>query len=312
MQQTGWIIGLLIAGIAMLFTAHPAQAQTECPTSLAAGEHRIALRSSDYPRSYLVYIPELTDTAQPVPILISLHGFASNAEQQRMWSGFNALADEFGFIAVYLQGAGFVPRWNNGTSQFQPVDSQIDVIFFDDLLADLAGRACFDESRVYVTGFSAGGGMAHRLACERAERVAGIGTVAAAISELPEGCNPSRPVPLMHFHGAEDRIVPIGGEAPFLPDIGEWIEGWAERNECRTDAESELSAGLRLMRYEDCAGDAAVIYYAIAEGGHTWPGGNLDAPEAIVGATTDEIDASRLLWEFLSQFSLEGRIATTE
>lgn len=312
MWQIRWIIVLMIAGISMLVAGRPAQAQTECSTTLAAGEHRIELRSSNYPRSYLVYIPETIDRSQPVPILMSLHGFASNAEQQRTWSGFNALADEFGFIAVYPQGAGFVPRWNNGTSQFQPIDSLIDVIFFDDLLADLTGRVCMDESRVYVTGFSAGGGMTHRLACDRAERVAAIGTVAAAISELPEGCNPSRPVPLMYFHGAEDRIVPIGGEAPFLPDIGEWIAGWAERNECQTYAESEPSTGLRLTRYEDCAGDVAVIYYAIATGGHTWPGGNLDAPEAIVGATADEINASRTLWEFLSQFSLEGRILSSE
>ena len=312
MRQIGWIISLLIAGSSMLLAGRPALAQTACPTRLAAGEHRIELRSSSYPRSYLVYIPELADTAQPAPILMSLHGFASNAEQQRTWSGFNALADEFGFIAVYPQGAGFVPRWNNGISQFQPVDSLIDVIFFDDLLADMAGRACIDEKRVYATGFSAGGGMAHRLACERADRIAAVGTVAAAISDLPDGCNPSRPVPLMHFHGAEDRIVPIGGEAPFLPDIGDWVEGWAERNECQASAESELSAGLRLTRYEDCAGDVAVIYYAIAEGGHTWPGGSLDAPQAIVGTTTDEIDASRLLWQFLSQFSLEGRVLSSE
>ncbi len=52
----------------------------------------------------------------------------------------------------------------------------------------------------------------------------------------------------------------------------------------------------------DCASD--VIFYTITGGGHTWPGGK-PLPEWLTGATTTEIDATRLMWEFFQEHPLE-------
>jgi polyhydroxybutyrate depolymerase len=43
-----------------------------------------------------------------------------------------------------------------------------------------------------------------------------------------------------------------------------------------------------------------VILYTVEGGGHTWPGGK-PLPEWIVGRTTNEINASRVMWEFFMQ-----------
>jgi poly(3-hydroxybutyrate) depolymerase len=46
-----------------------------------------------------------------------------------------------------------------------------------------------------------------------------------------------------------------------------------------------------------------MLFYTIAGGGHTWPGGS---PIDIVGKTTTSISASRIMWEFFSRYSLVG------
>ena len=51
------------------------------------------------------------------------------------------------------------------------------------------------------------------------------------------------------------------------------------------------------MRYEGCPVGADVVFYTITYGGHTWPGGN-PLPRAITGKTTQENDATRLIWDF--------------
>jgi polyhydroxybutyrate depolymerase len=67
-----------------------------------------------------------------------------------------------------------------------------------------------DTSRLYLTGFSNGGMMAYRFACEHPSMVAAIGVVAAAYMASP-ACRPSEPVPVMHIHGRLDGAVPWRG-----------------------------------------------------------------------------------------------------
>ncbi len=50
-------------------------------------------------------------------------------------------------------------------------------------------------------------------------------------------------------------------------------------------------------RYAGCDPGAEVVFYTIADGGHTWPGGKA-LPEWITGKTSAELDATRLMWEF--------------
>ena len=85
---------------------------------------------------------------------------------------------------VYPQGTSFPKRWNAGATWGAAVD---DVQFFRHLLDDLSTVATVDRSRVYVDGFSNGGGMAVRIACEAAEEVAAIGTVAGFLALFAPG-----------------------------------------------------------------------------------------------------------------------------
>ena len=116
-------------------------------------------------------------------------------------------------------------------------------------------------------------------------------------------------MPLISFHGTADPIVPyVGGpSATFdLPSppcpIGSPCGPAAAavtppRHRCRC---GEVSG----VQYTGCRDGADVIFYTIAGGGHAWPGGE-PLPSFIVGHTTQDIDATAVMWEFFSQHPLQ-------
>ena len=80
---------------------------------------------------------------------------------------------------------------------------------------------------------------------------------------------------------------------------------WAEQKEW-DDAPIELPSNGEVsgIKYTNCDQNVDVILYTIHGGGHTWPGGE-PLPEFITGPTTQDIDASRVMWEFFKQYSLK-------
>jgi polyhydroxybutyrate depolymerase len=266
------------------------------------------LVSSGQERKYLLYVPESYNPSTPTPLVISFHGFAEWPAHQMELSGWNTLAEENGFIVVYPSGSGFPKRWRiseTGT----PTDPMIDVQFISDLIDQLKQEYNIDLSRVYANGLSNGGGMSFLLACELSEQIAAIGSVSGAYPFSLEDCHPSRPVPIIAFHGTADQIVPYYGgpsssfDLPF-PLIPEWIEAWAEQNGCSLNSVKLPSKGeVSGIRYTPCEQNAEVNFYTIDGGGHSWPGGK-PLPEWIVGHTTQDIDATQVMWEFFRQYSL--------
>jgi polyhydroxybutyrate depolymerase len=272
--------------------------------------------SDDRERCYHLYVPRGYDPSQPVPVVVSMHGFLSNPNSQAVISGWHRLADREGFLVVYPQGTSFPKRWNAGaTWGGAPVD---DVQFFRRMLDDLSTVAAVDRSRVYVNGLSNGGGMVVRIACDAGDQVAAMGTVAAAVVGL-ENCNPSRPVPAVAFHGMADPVVPYEGgdmrghvlpwgadltDAPtYFVGAEEWVAIWAMGNGCNaTPTVIPPQGDVRGVHYADCDQDAVVTLYTIVDGGHTWPGG---APIPGVGKTSTDIDATEEMWRFFEAYRLE-------
>ena len=265
-----------------------------------------SLESGGESRRYLLYVPESYDPSAPAPLVISLHGFAQWPAHQSGLTGWKDLADEHGFILVHPSGTGFPKRWRTG---LQGTDPSPDVTFISDLIDKLESEYNIDPGRIYVNGLSNGGGMSALLACKLADRVAAMGSVAGAYTFPWSACESARPVPAMIFHGTADPIVPYGGglagDARFnLPAVPAWVEGLAGHNGCglppvEIPAQGEVSG----VRYQGCANSAEVVFYTIAGGGHSWPGGGW-LPGFLVGHTTHDIDATREMWAFFQQHEL--------
>jgi polyhydroxybutyrate depolymerase len=260
-----------------------------------------ALVSGGETRRYLLYVPDRYDPATPTPLVISLHGFIQWPAQQRQLTRWNDLADQHGFLVVYPSGAGLPLRWRAGTSFGDDAGPEPDVTFIAGLIDSLQADYNVDPARIYANGMSNGAGMSFVLSCHLAERIAAVGLVAGAYAYSWDDCQPARAVPAIVFHGTDDRIVPFAGGRVSrpgleLPDISQWVSTLANRNGC-DGAPRTLPAPetITAVAYAGC--DADVVFYTIAGGGHTWPGGQ-PLPRRLTGATTTAIDATRLMWDF--------------
>jgi polyhydroxybutyrate depolymerase len=287
-------------------------AQGEAP----AGWSAHTLVSGGRLRCYHLYVPPGYDPAQPAPLVVSMHGYVLNPDTQAAISGWHELADREGFVVAYPQGTAYPRRWNAGdTWSAREVD---DVQFFRDLVDDISAQAAVDRSRVYANGFSNGGGMSVRIACDAADAVAAIGSAAGAVVDMA-ACDPSRPVPAMAFHGTADWIVPYeGGLIRVLPlryvagifrapsyfvGAEEWVDTLAGLNGCDPTPEMLPPQGdVQGRRYTGCDQEADVILYTIEDGGHQWPGGGTIHG---AGKNTTLIDATEEMWQFFQRYRLE-------
>lgn len=252
-------------------------------------------------RSYLLHVPASYDPTTPVPLVISIHGFAEWPAHQAQISGWNDLADEHGFIVVYPAGTGFPRRWRAGGGT--PAAASQDVVFIADLIDDLSARYNIDPTRIYANGLSNGGGMSYLLACGLADRIAAFGSVSGAYLYALDECRPGRVAALIAFHGTADPIVPYEGgpsasfDIPF-PVVPDWIAAFAGRSGCDAMPEQLPAQGAASgVRYTGCRDGAEIVFYTIAGGGHAWPGGE-PLPRVIVGHTPQDIDATAEMWDF--------------
>lgn len=284
---------------------------------LGPGDHTRKLTVDGRERSYLVHIPPKYDHKKPTPVVLVFHGAGTNAAITVSFTGMSKKSDEAGFIAVYPNGTGLGPflTLNAGGRQGKmAVGSADDVKYVGALLDDLATVTNVDFNRVYATGVSNGGMMCYRLAAEMSDRIAAIAPVAGTIA-INE-CKPTRPVPVMHFHGRADSIVPFGGPDKGTPkfltfkSVEESIAIWRKLNECPdeptiTEFPDKEDDGTKVTKkcYGPGKDGAEVVLIEIEGGGHTWPG--QIAPISLIGKSTLDISANDLMWEFFQMHPMK-------
>lgn len=253
-------------------------------------------------RRFYVHVPTNYDPQRATPVVLDLHGRALDARFQMLLSGMRDVADANGFLAVHPEGTreGLEQTWNAGLCCGASARDQVDDVgFLAAVLDQLQARLCVDTKRVYATGMSNGGFMAHRLGCELSDRIAAIAPVAGTLGVL--GCQPSRPVPVFHFHGTLDAVVPYEGFAGFV-SVQQSMDTWVQHNGCAPQPSVFLEQGdTRCQRWEPCEQGAQVQLCTVEGGGHTWPGGT---PLPVFGHTTYAISASEMMWTFFSRHSL--------
>lgn len=104
--------------------------------------------SSGETRRYLLHVPKNLDQSEPIPLVITIHGFAQWPANQMSESQWNPIADREGFIVVYPSGTGFPKRWLAFPQQ--TVDTSKDVVFISDLIDSLSAQYNIDPARIYV------------------------------------------------------------------------------------------------------------------------------------------------------------------
>jgi polyhydroxybutyrate depolymerase len=271
------------------------------PTSAGTHKQKIDVGTPGH-REYLVHIPsKVADgkwsdgkPADAPALVIALHGGLANMGRMESLTGFDKISDEKGFVVAYPDG--FMTTWNAGdccgAAKIGNID---DVGFLSKLIDKLTGAGLADKDRVFVTGFSNGAGMAYKLACEKAGKVAAIGVVEGS---LVTKCDPDRPVSAMIFHGTADRNVPFNGggnrdfndKRPF-PPVSKAVDFWRSVANLPKPHESvKALAGNTHCEGTGKNGKGVEVTFCKIDGGeHAWP------PEA-----------SEMLWRFFDAHPRKG------
>jgi len=195
--------------------------------SLGPGDHTSqTLSSGGLERVYDVYVPPGCDPEQPFAMVLDFHGGLSTRAVHRLISDFRGKAQEHGFVLVQPEGTGDDPgdavgvtnSWNVGYEFLGPkFDYHDDVAFVRELVARVGEQLPIDPQRIYATGHSMGGGMAHLLACRAADLFRAVAPVAFWL-QAPEvvACDPSRPIPVRIYHAFYDGVVCYDESLPHL------------------------------------------------------------------------------------------------
>lgn len=269
------VVCLLAAGVASLATN----------VTAAADETEHTLVSSGVERSYLLHVPAGYD-GEAIALVFNFHGSLLVPQDQVDSSKFGVVADREGFAVVYPAGifaAGNLRNaWN--PDREQGVD---DIQLVRDIIENVAKTIELDRSRIYATGFSGGGRITSRLACELSDVLAAAAPVAGL--QYYAGCTPARPIPILTIHGNADRFnhYELRDNSPPYWHMGveTAVEKWRAADGCEPKPNvSKFNETIELRAWTGCRGGTEIAFYVVEGGDHVWPDFSSD-----------------VIWEFFSR-----------
>jgi polyhydroxybutyrate depolymerase len=335
MFKKSWLVLVWLVGAVVLSACGSSPAISTAPNTAAAGssgaiaatasnatgqkpgKYQQSIEFEGRTRSYLLYLPPAVTGPKALPLLLAFHGGGGQGQSMQRLTGFNTLADQQGFIAVYPDAVD--KNWNDGrdspflASQREGIN---DTGFVSALIDHLSHNLNIDPKRIYATGMSNGGIFSQMVGCELAGKIAAIAPVAGSMAtKLAPNCNPARPLPVMMIMGTDDPLVPWQGGAVVndkrgtVLSVADTIQKWVAFDGCDStptitrepDKDPQDGTQVRREAYSSCKDSTEVILYAVEGGGHAWPGGPQYAPPPLIGKTNRDINASQLIWDFFSR-----------
>ncbi len=238
--------------------------------------------NSDRPAK--VFIPTPYDPEQSYPLVILLHGFGSDGEQQNIYLGLSTHVSSKQYILVTpngtqnAQGSRF---WNATPACCDFEETGVDdVAYVRSLIAEAKETYNVDHDRVYTLGHSNGGFLSYRLACEAADVITGIATIAGSTFNDPAECQPATPaVSVLAVHGTADDTIFFDGLEDAYPSAEDTVARLAGVAGCDTESPTtppnldvltgENGDETVVTRYETgCAGGVEAELWAMEGGTH--------------------------------------------
>jgi poly(3-hydroxybutyrate) depolymerase len=248
------------------------------PTARSGLAQTLTLKVAGASRTATLHVP--TGTLTNPPLVFLLHGLGGDGPGMQSTTQMNPVADREKFIAVYPSAVG-------GTWDY--AGAKNDYAFFQSIIDTTVARYQVDRNRVYVTGFSQGGGEAVYAAFSYPDVYAAVAPVSSVGSGAP---TPKRPIPIFLTFGTSDLYTP----ATFMASVASWIK----IDSCATTptvvrpypATNTKSVVTRLS-YGNCAHGTEIVADSIQGGPHEWPNN-----------TATKVNNAEEVWAFFKKFTL--------
>lgn len=210
-------------------------------------------------REALVFAPKANGGAEKHPLIFAWHGHGGNMQGAAKSMHLQTLWPEA--IVVYTQGLpttslhdpqGQKPGWQTEAGQ----DGNRDLKLFDEMLATLRQKYSVDDTRIYTTGFSNGGGFSYLLWAERGKILAAIGECAGRLATSE---HPNEPRPLLAIAGQADTTDPFALQQQSIETARQIDHATGQGQAC----------GQNCTRYPSTTHTPVVTH--IHPGGHVYP-----------------------------------------
>jgi polyhydroxybutyrate depolymerase len=214
-------------------------------------------------------------------------------------------------------------HWNDGRNRVgtgEPSNAD-DVGYLRALIAEVVAHDAGDPKAIFMFGFSNGGFMAIRFACEAGELLHAAGNAASNIPiKQAQHCVGRKPLPWISINGDRDPNVQFNGQADGTLVYGRPQAGLesADKTFALFADKAKCTAAVRVVELPDidasdgstaekrvrsrCSGGTTSTQYVLHGAGHTLPGNKLSPLEArMLGRVNEDIDAGSVIWQHFRQ-----------
>jgi polyhydroxybutyrate depolymerase len=271
-------------------------------------------------RDYLEYVPASYNPENPAPVVFCLHGLGDNMTNFT-GVGFHQVADQKGWIVITPQALDAIvmtqnmgAAWNAGVGATGTAFGDIflnpdvdDTGFLTAVLDSVINHFNVNTDSVFFMGFSMGGFMCNKMACEIGDRITAIASVSGTIG-VGYTPNPQVEINTIHFHGTEDTQIGYNN-AEFQTPLGTYnvgmgaealVDFWKGYNSCDEQAIVTLfpdtqSDGKTFERYlyQNGTNGVQTAFIKIIGGDHDWyfiPQNDIDYTTEIYKFFTNTMD----------------------
>jgi polyhydroxybutyrate depolymerase len=253
-------------------------------------------------RTFHYYTPSTWNSSQELPLLIVLHGLTQSGAGIMSITDFNTIAEANNFIVCYPDGIN--NAWNANMNI--TVTTANDIGFLEELCTLFQDSLNTSPLKQYLTGFSNGGFMCHKMLCESSQCFAAIASVSGNMSDtVYTNCAPSHSSAILHIHGDADPVVSYTGSPSTGVSVNSTIEFWRDYLDCNISPTItnmpnpnifDFSFPVKYV-YNSC-NNSSLELVKINGGGHQWPG----IATAIGGLGNINMDfySPQYIWDFLN------------
>ncbi|WP_158605969.1 T9SS type A sorting domain-containing protein [Taibaiella sp. KBW10] len=255
---------------------------------------------------------------QNMKVVLMLHGLGGTMNDVDL-TNWKAIADTANLLLVSPQALDYSiplagslgPTWNSGIVLTNTPLGDItlnptvnDVGFLNALIDTIQQHYAIDASRIFVTGFSNGGFMTQRLACESPQKFRAAASHSGTKALPLATCSNAKTLPIAHFHGTTDATVSWNGAftsggltAQAGISVDSLVRYWQLRNntlmvDSATIGSSANAQYITHYTYKTAAGSDKVELFKIHNGTHTWYNYN---------TTNNSFDLANETWKFFNK-----------
>jgi poly(3-hydroxybutyrate) depolymerase len=265
------------------------------PSSMYNNGSHISFTSGTQQRRYILNVPTNYDNTHPYRLIITYHELNGNDNEMYNQKYYNLLPQSNNTAILIApngsQSGG--PCTGNGGNESGcgwPNSGNADLNFIDALVKSIEDNFCVDTNRIFANGWSYGGSMSYKTACERP--LGGVsngyirGVAVYSGAQLSGNCTPSKPVAYYASHGTHDSVLQYSGGVGLA-------QNFAKANGCTWAAPTSVTSGAHVCTNEMGCMAGYPVDFCSFNGDHT--------PYPDNGQESGSWNAANV-WAFFSQF----------